>query len=52
MLAGEGLAFALNLFGNNREITANGVGFDALAEEGMTHAEENHVHGENQKHFL
>ena len=52
MLVSKGLAFALNLFGNNREITVNGVEFDALAEEGMTHAKENHVHGENQQHFL
>ena len=47
MLASKGLTFALNLFGNNREITVNGVQFDALAEEGMTHAEENDVHGED-----
>ena len=52
MVASKGLTFAMDLFGNNREITANGVRFDALAEEGMAHAEENNVHGKDHEHFL
>ena len=47
MLASKGLAFALNFFCDHREVTVYGVRFDALAEEGMTHAEENDVHGKD-----
>ena len=49
MLVSEGLAFALDLFGNNGEIMVNGVQFDALAEEGVAHAEENDIHGKDSK---
>ena len=52
MLVSKGLVFALNFFGNNREIMVNDVRFDAPAEEGMANAEENNVHGEDHKHFL
>ena len=52
MLSSKGLAFALNFFCDHRDIMVNGVQFDALAEEGMTHAKENDVHGKDHEHFL